>query len=58
MGAALLDEKGKMIGSVIILGYPSRKELDDCLRIEPYVVNRVWEKIEIKPCKVGPTFLK
>lgn len=58
MGAALLDEKGQMFGSVMILDYPSRKELDGWLRIEPYLVNKVWEKIEIKPCKVGPSFMK
>jgi uncharacterized protein YciI len=58
MGVALINNDGQMIGSVMILDYPSRKELDDWLKIEPYVVNKVWEKIEIKPCKVGPTFLK
>lgn len=57
MGVALLNEDGQMIGSVMILNYPSRKELDDWLRIEPYVINNVWEKIEITPCKVGSTFL-
>lgn len=58
MGVALLDESNQMIGSVMILDYPSRKELDDWLEIEPYVVNKVWKKIEIKPCKVGPTFFR
>lgn len=56
MGAALLDEKGQMTGSIIILDYPSRKELDEWLKNEPYVTEKVWEKIEIIPCKVGPTF--
>lgn len=58
LGVALLDESEKMIGSVMILDYPSRKELDDWLKVEPYVVNKVWETIEITPCKIGPTFLK
>jgi uncharacterized protein len=58
MGVALLDDSDKMIGSVMILDYPSRKELDEWLKIEPYVVNNVWEKIQITPCKIGPTFLK
>ncbi len=58
MGVALLNEKNQMIGSVMILDFPSRKELDKWLKVEPYVVNSVWEKIEIVPCKVGPTFLK
>ncbi|HSW96785.1 MAG TPA: YciI family protein [Candidatus Saccharimonadales bacterium] len=58
MGVALLDESERMIGSVMILDYPSRKELDEWMTIEPYVINNVWEKIEITPCKIGPTFLK
>jgi len=56
--AALLDESEQMIGSVLIFDYPSRKELDEWLNIEPYMVNNVWEKVEVIPCKVGPTFTK
>lgn len=58
MGAALLNEHGQMTGSVMILDFPLKKELDDWLKIEPYVMEKVWDKIEIIPCKVGPTFLK
>lgn len=58
MGAALLDDEGKMKGSVMIVDFPSRKEVDDYLKVEPYIVNKVWEKVEIIPCKVGPTFSK
>lgn len=58
MGVALLDEKNQMIGSVMVLEFPTRKMLDEYLKTEPYVVNNVWDTIEIIPCKVGPTFLK
>ncbi len=58
MGVALLDESGNMCGSVMILEYPSRKELDEWLANEPYILNKVWEKWEIQECKIGPTFLK
>ncbi len=58
MGVALLDEKGNMKGSVMVLDYPSRNELDNWLKIEPYNVHKVWETIQIIPCKVGPSFLK
>lgn len=57
-GVAMLNEKEEMIGSVMVLEYPSRKELDDWLKKEPYIVNKVWEKVEIIPCKIGPTFQK
>lgn len=58
MGVALLDENNQMKGSVMVLDFPSRKELDEYLKTEPYVIHDVWEKIEILPCKVGPTFMK
>jgi uncharacterized protein len=55
-GVALLDAKGKMTGSVYIMDFPTRKELDEWLKKEPYVTGKVWEKIKVKPCKVGPSF--
>lgn len=54
---AITDDTDKMIGSVLIVDFPSRSELDEWLKIEPYVLGNVWDKIEIKPCKVGPIFL-
>jgi uncharacterized protein len=53
----ILDENEKMIGSVITADFQSREELNEWLKLEPYVVNKVWEKIEVKPCKVGPMFM-
>lgn len=58
MGVAMLDDDGKMMGSVKVVDFPSKKELDEYLKVEPYVVNKVWERVEIIPCKVGPTFSK
>ncbi|WP_078548445.1 YciI family protein [Litchfieldia alkalitelluris] len=57
-GAAILDDEEKMIGSVMVVDFPSREELDDWLKIEPYVIGNVWEKIEVQMCKVAPTFMK
>ena len=48
----LLDEEGKMKGSALIMDFDSRKELDDYIANEPYVVEKVWEKIEIDPINV------
>lgn len=56
-GVALLDEGGRMIGSVLVTDYPSRADLDAWLREEPYVTGKVWERIEVRPCRVGPSFL-
>ena len=48
----LLDGEGKMKGSVLILDFEDRAALDDYLKNEPYVVERVWEKIEIETVNV------
>ena len=48
----LLDEEGKMMGSALIMDFDSRKELDDYLAGEPYVVEKVWEKIEVERINV------
>ena len=48
----LLDDEGKMKGSVLIMDFESRKQLDDYLANEPYVVEKVWDKIEVDPLNV------
>lgn len=55
--AAILDADDKMIGSMLVLEFPSRAELDTWLEIEPYVTGDVWRKIEIQPAKVSPSFV-
>ena len=48
----LLDDEGKMKGSVLILDFEDRAVLDDYLKNEPYVVEHVWEKIEVETVNV------
>jgi uncharacterized protein len=57
-GVALLNDKGEMAGSVYVVEFQSRRELDEWLKNEPYVVEKVWEKIEVIPCVIGPSFKK
>ena len=44
----LLDEDGKMKGSALIMEFADRAALDEYLASEPYVVEGVWEKIEVE----------
>lgn len=55
---ALLDEEETMIGSVMIVDYPSREALDAWLAEEPYVLGKVWETIEVQRCNVPPALLR
>lgn len=53
--AALVDEAGKMIGSVMIVEFESEDALrEEWLSKEPYVVGNVWAEVKIEPCKVPP----
>jgi len=52
-GGAILDDGGRMIGSAVFVEFPSRWELDAWLDREPYVKERVWQKIEVKPVRVA-----
>ena len=58
LGVALLDDAGKMCGSVLLVDFANRQELDAWLAEEPYVVGGVWQQIEVQTCKVGPSFEK
>lgn len=44
----LLDEQGKMKGSALVMEFPDRAALDEYLAGEPYVVEGVWQKIEVE----------
>jgi uncharacterized protein YciI len=48
----LLDEEGKMKGSMLVMEFETRQELDAYLANEPYVQEQVWEKIEVEPINV------
>ena len=58
LGAALLDDEGKMIGSMMVVEYPSMEELNKWLDEEPYILGKVWLKVDIKPCKIAPLFME
>lgn len=57
-GGAMLDDEGTMIGSILVGHFESRQELDDWLKIEPYVTEDIWSEVEIREFRVGPSFSK
>ena len=44
----LLNEEGRMIGSMLVLDLPSRAELDKYLAGEPYIEAKVWKDVKIE----------
>jgi len=52
VAGGLLDDAGKMKGSALVMEFPNRAALDEYLASEPYVVEGVWQKIDIEPINV------
>jgi uncharacterized protein YciI len=53
LGGAILDDGGKMIGSMIVYDFPDRQALNERLKNEPYFTEGVWQKIEIQPFRLA-----
>lgn len=56
-GGAILNDNNKMVGGVLVVDFNSREEVDAWLEVEPYVTEKVWEKIEVNRFLVPPQFL-
>lgn len=53
---AILDDKEETVGSMRVMQFESRAQLDEWLESEPYVVNDVWQNIDVRRCRMGPAF--
>lgn len=56
-GAALIDDSGVMRGSVLVMNFETREDLDAYLLGEPYVTEEVWKDIEVRRCRVPDLFM-
>jgi hypothetical protein len=52
-GGAILDAAGQMIGSVTIADFPDRAALDHWLATDPYVLQGVWQTIDVQPFRLA-----
>ncbi|MHB8208829.1 YciI family protein [Mucilaginibacter sp.] len=53
IGGAILNEAGKMIGSVMILQFETEEGLDAWKQNEIYITHKIWETVDIKPYRVA-----
>ena len=53
LGGPILDDEGRMIGSMIIADFPYWAALDAWLTNDPYVTGDVWRDIEVVPFRVS-----
>ena len=56
VAAALLDDKGDMRGSAVVVDFENIEALKKWLEVEPYMTGNVWKDLDIIPCRVGPSF--
>lgn len=49
LGGALLDPDGKMMGSMLIIDMETEDQLNNYLKSDPYIVQGVWDRIDVKP---------
>ena len=52
-GGAILNDEGNMIGSVIIMQFETDEALEAWKQNEPYITQKVWESVDVKPFKVA-----
>ena len=48
----LLDDEGRMKGSALVMEFENRVALDSYLASAPYVVEGVWQKIDVEVMNV------
>lgn len=53
LGGAVLNDDGKMVGSVMVLQFETDEELEAWKKGEPYITQKVWETVDVKPFKVA-----
>lgn len=53
LGGAILNDDGKMIGSVMILQFENEEELEAWKQNEIYITGGIWESFDVKPFRVA-----
>jgi hypothetical protein len=53
VGGAILSETGDMIGSMLLVEFPDRADVDAWLDRDPYVTEGVWRDVEVRPFRTA-----
>ena len=52
-GGAILNDEGRMIGSIMVFQFGTEEELEAWKQNEPYIIQKIWETVDIKPFRVA-----
>lgn len=53
VGGAILSESGDMVGSMLLVEFPTRGDVDGWLEQDPYVTEGVWREIDVRPFRTA-----
>jgi uncharacterized protein len=53
VGGAILSEAGEMVGSMLLVEFAERGQLDAWIAGDPYVTEGVWRDIEVTPFRTA-----
>lgn len=53
VGGAILSEAGEMVGSMLLVEFPGRDEVDAWIARDPYVTDGVWQEVEVHPFRTA-----
>ena len=42
-----LNDDGKPVGSVMVMDFDTKAELDEYIKSEPYIEEKVWDKVDV-----------
>ena len=43
-----LNDEGKPVGSVMVMEFETKGDLDEYLKAEPYIVEKVWDRVDVE----------
>ncbi len=54
--AVAMIEEGQMVGSVMVMNFPTDADLEAWKATEPYIMGNVWDTVEVTQCAIPPLF--
>ncbi len=53
VGGAILSGSGDMVGSMLLVEFQDRADVDAWLARDPYVTDGVWQEVEVHPFRTA-----
>jgi uncharacterized protein YciI len=53
VGGAILNDADEMVGSMLLVEFPDRADLDAWLAADPYVTEGVWREVDVRPFRIA-----